>query len=113
MVTTHEAKKTYTRRSDDDRVAELNAKIEAIRTRGERRKARANPAVKLAVQAARLMDKAITNATDNAVLRKALEDARVTVSAAVAVEGWTLPQVGASEQQPAAPAKRGRKPRAA
>lgn len=62
---------------------------------------RANPAVRLSVQAAKLLDKAL-NATDDDVLRKALEDARTTVGAALAVEGWTLPQVGSTGKKPAA-----------
>lgn len=102
--------RTYTQRSDDVRIAELQAKIDSIKTRGERKKARANPAVRLSVQAAKLLDKAL-NATDNAVLRKALEEARTTVGAAVAVEGWALPQVGSTEKNPAV--KRARKNSAA
>lgn len=99
--------RTYTQRSDDVRIAELQAKIDSIKTRGERKKARANPAVRLSVQAAKLLDKAM-NATHSAVLRKALEEARMTVGAAVAVEGWTLPQVGSAGKKSAAKRARNR-----
>lgn len=106
----HEQKKPYTRRSEDERVAELEAKIKAIRARGERSKARANPAVKLTVNAVKLLDKAL-NATTDAVARKTIEDARQDLGAYVATQGWAVPVAGATSE---APKKRGgRKPKAA
>lgn len=64
----------YQRRTDDDRIAELNAKIEGIRTRAERRAARANPAVRQATVALKAIEKAL-EAQPDASLRVALEQA--------------------------------------
>lgn len=55
--------------------------------------------MRLSVQAAKLLDTAMT-ATENAVLRKALEEARTTVGAAVAVEGWALAHAGYDSPDP-------------
>lgn len=99
----------YTRRSDDDRIKELEAKILGIRTRGERRQARANPAVRLTAGAVKLLDKAL-NATQDAVARKVIEEARQGLGAYVSTHGWAVPTAGAASQ---APVKRGRKQRVA
>lgn len=109
MTITHETKQ-YTRRSDDQRIAELLAKVEAIKTRGERKQARANPAVKFSVGAIKLLDRAL-NATTDAVARKTIEDARQGLGAYVATQGWAVPTVGSTTQVPVK--KGGRKPRAA
>jgi hypothetical protein len=108
MTAVHETKKPYTRRSDDDRIAELQAKIEGIRTRGERKQARANPAVRLTVNAVKLLDKAL-NATQDGVARKVIEEARQGLGAYVATQGWAVPTAGDIEP----PKKRGRKTKAA
>ena len=102
--------KTYVRRSDADRIAELMAKIEGIKQRGEKKQARANPAVRLTVNAVKLLDKAM-NATTDAVARKVIEDARQGLGAYVAEQGWAVPTVGTTTAVPTK--KGGRKPRAA
>lgn len=86
-------------RSEEERVAELEAKIAAIRSRGERRKARANPCVKLTVGAVKLLDKAL-NATDDAVARRTIEDARTALGAYVSQQGWVVPVAGATTVKP-------------
>lgn len=43
MINMTTESRTYTQRSDDVRIAELQAKIDSIKTRGERKKARARP----------------------------------------------------------------------
>lgn len=91
------------RRTDDDRINELMSKIEGIKQRAERRKLRANPAVKHGTAAVKAIDKAARETSDGAA-RKALEDARGAVSAWLALEGLAVAQ-GASE----APVKRGRR----
>lgn len=68
-----------------------------------RKKARANPAVKLATVAVKSIDKATRETSDGAA-RKALEDARGALSAWLALEGLSVAQ-GAAE----APVKRGRR----
>lgn len=76
-------------RSEEERVQELQAKIAAIQARGERKRARANPAVRQAVLAVKAIDKA-SSATSDATARKALEDAREPLSAWLTMEGLTL-----------------------
>jgi hypothetical protein len=78
--------KKRTRRDAEQLVADLEAKIEAIKVRAARKRAKSNPAVRYTVAAMRNMDKAMTAATD-AVLRKALEEARGGLSAYLALQG--------------------------
>lgn len=92
-------------RSEEERVAELEAKIAAIRSRGERRKARANPCVKLTVGAVKLLDKAL-NATDDATARQVLGDARGPLSAWLALNGLVVSSAVA--EKPVKAAKRRR-----
>jgi len=73
-------------RPADARIAELQAKIDGIKARDERKRARAKPEVRFAIGAAKLLDKAL-GATTDATLRTAFSEARTLVAAAVAVEG--------------------------
>ena len=50
----------YQRRTDEDRIAELNAKIDGIRTRAARKEARANTVHRHATLAIRAIEKALT-----------------------------------------------------
>ena len=77
---------TKTRRTTEEIVAELQAKIVAVEAAGARRKARANPATKHGTAALKLIDKA-AGATADVTARKALEEARGSLSAWLAVEG--------------------------
>lgn len=96
-------------RTEQERVAELEAKIAAIKARGERKKARSNPCVKLTVGAVKLLDKAL-NATDDAVARRTIEDARTALGAFVSTQGWVVPVAGSTaEKAVKMPAKKGRK----
>lgn len=76
-------------RPADARIAELQAKIEAIKARDERKRARAKPEVKFALAATKALDKAL-GATTDATLRTAFQEARTLVASAVAVEGITV-----------------------
>ena len=78
--------KKRVRRDAEQLVADLEAKIEAIKARAARRRAKSNPAVRHTVAAVRNIDKALGAATD-AVLRKALEDARGELSAYLVLQG--------------------------
>ena len=80
------APKKRNRRAPEDLIAALESKIESIKARAERKRARSNPAVRYTVAAVRNMDKAMGAATD-AVLRKALEEARGGLSAYLALQG--------------------------
>lgn len=82
------------RRDAENLIADLEAKIEAIKARAARKRARANPAVRYTVAAVRNIDKAMTAATD-AVLRRTLEESRGVLSAFLALQG-VIPAAGAS-----------------
>ena len=93
-------------RSADDRVRELEAKIAGIRSRDERRRAKANPAIRHATMAVKLIDKSASETSDTAA-RKALEDARGALSAWLALDGMVLSNAAADASEKT-PGKRGR-----
>lgn len=99
-------------RSAEDRIAELNAKIEAIKQRDAKRRAKAKPEIRHAVAAARAIDKA-TAATGDQTLRKAFEDVRTTLTAALAIEGVAVKPAGSPPAKDAPKRGRARKPQAA
>ncbi len=74
------------RRTAEQQIQDLQAKILAIQERANRKKAKKNPAVKFMAMGLRSLDKAL-NSTDDAVLRKALDHARVTVASCLAMTG--------------------------
>jgi glutamate-1-semialdehyde aminotransferase len=78
--------KKRVRRDAEQLVADLEAKIEAIKARVARKRAKANPSVRHTVAAVRSIDKAMTSATD-AVLRRSLDEARGVLSAYLALQG--------------------------
>lgn len=92
----------YQRRTDDDRIAELNAKIEGIRERAVREAARANPAVQQATIALRAITKAIEAGADDG-LREALDTASGVLRVAL---DWPALPVAAPEPPRAARARR-------
>ena len=77
-----------TKRTIQERIDELQAKIQAIQNREERKKVRARPEVKHLNMALRSIDKGL-NASEDAVLRKALDEARATVSSCLGLLGVT------------------------
>lgn len=83
---------TRARRSEEERIADLERRISELKARAERKKARTNPAVRHTVAALRAIDKALAATTDGSV-RKALDDARATLSACLAVQG-VVPAAG-------------------
>jgi hypothetical protein len=91
------------RRTVEEKVADLEAQIVAVKAREAKRKARRDPAVSEALKAIKSVDKAL-GATQDAPMRTALHEARGTLAACVAVTGLVVP-----ESTTAAPAaKRGR-----
>jgi hypothetical protein len=83
---------TRMRRSEEDRIAELERRISDLKARAERKKARTNPAVRHTVAALRSIDKALAATADGSV-RKGLDEARATLSACLAVQG-VVPAAG-------------------
>jgi len=89
-------------RPADARIAELQAKIEAIKARDERKRARAKPEVRHAIAATKALDKAL-GATTDATLRTAFSEARTLVAAAVAVEGVVVAESMGAARKAAKP----------
>src|SRR5689334_20621250 len=74
------------RSSTEDRIKRLEDQIKAIKERAERKNARSNPAIKFMGAALRSIEKAMSS-TEDAALRKALDEARATVSACLSLSG--------------------------
>jgi hypothetical protein len=85
-MTNMNTSETRARRSEEDRIADLEKKIADLKARAKRKKARTNPSVRHTVFAVRAIDKALASSQDGAV-RKALDEARATLSACLAVQG--------------------------
>jgi len=74
------------RRGVEQRIADLEAKIVAIKARLARRQAKADPALRHASAALKSIDKALAEAQD-AKTRKALAEARAPLCACLGMEG--------------------------
>lgn len=74
------------RRAPEDLIAALQSKIEAIKARAERKRARSNPSIRYTTAAVRNIDKAMASA-DDAVLRRTLEEARGSLAAYLTMQG--------------------------
>lgn len=105
-TTETEPKKRGPNRSADEIVAELQRKIEAVRARAAVKEARANPAAKALIAAAKGLDKALATANEHRAteIARALEAARAPLSTALVERGIKAPESGK---------RRGRKPAAA
>jgi hypothetical protein len=86
------AKKTNTRvrRTAEQLIADLEAKIQSIKTRAERAKVKRDPALRHVNAALRSVDKALSVSEDVAT-REALNEARVTLSACLTLHGVAAP----------------------
>lgn len=88
------------RRTDEQRIADLEKQIEALRQRKVRRQQRRDPALKYMHAAVRSIDKAMTGSHDGAA-RQGLADARNTLAACLALVGAAPKQQrGASTPRP-------------
>lgn len=74
------------RLTTEDRIKQLEAKIAKIKERAERQKVRSNPSVRFMKGALKSLSQAI-EATDDAVIRKPLSEARENVSACLGLLG--------------------------
>jgi hypothetical protein len=75
-----------TRRSEEQRIAELEAKILQIKALAEKRKVQRDPSLRHIKMALRSIDKA-ANASGDTTARKTLEDIRVTLAGLMALGG--------------------------
>jgi hypothetical protein len=79
-------KQTRTRRSAEDRVAALQAQIAKIQSRAQQQKVKKDPALRHLSGALRSIDKALKESEDKAT-REALNEARATLAACLALGG--------------------------
>jgi DNA-binding IclR family transcriptional regulator len=80
---------TTTRRTPDQRIADLRAEIERIRAREARRRVTKDPSLRHISAALHALDKA-TAATQDKATRVALNEARATLAACLALNGVKL-----------------------
>src|SRR5690242_12298349 len=77
---------TRTRRSEEQMIADLEAKIAQIKAKAEAKKARRDPSLRHISAALRSIDKALDASEDQAT-RAALDEARSTISACLQLNG--------------------------
>jgi hypothetical protein len=82
---------TRARRTEEQRIAELEAKIAALKAKAAQRKVKKDPALKHINAAVRSIDKA-RSVTSDVTTRKALDEARLTLSACLRLGGGTAIQ---------------------
>lgn len=90
------------RSSIDERIAKLQAKIEAIKQKAERAKTKRNPALRHMSAALKAIETAMSE-SDDAATRQALEEARSTLSATLAVNGVLAPRAPLAPRTRSAP----------
>src|SRR5262245_9179889 len=78
--------KKRVRRDAEQLIRDLEAKIVSIRARAERKKVKADPAMRHTAAAVKAIDKALAE-TKDATTRQALGEARSTLSACLALNG--------------------------
>src|SRR6185295_6706325 len=82
-----------TRRSEEQRIADLEAKIAALKERAEKKKAKRSPGLRYIVAALKAIDKALAESDDQAT-RRALDEARATLSACLSIHGLAPKTLG-------------------
>ncbi len=80
------------RRSSQEMVADLEARIARIRARAERRKAKKDPTLRHISAAVRSIDKALAESED-VVTRQTLDETRATLTAVLSLNG-AAPKAG-------------------
>ena len=78
--------KTRTRRTPEQLIADLEAKIQQVKARAAQAKVKKDPALRHINGAVRSIDKAL-GATKDAVARQALNEARATLAACLSLNG--------------------------
>lgn len=74
------------RKSYEEKIAELQQKIEAIKRREEEKKKKKSPVMRFVRGALNSLDKALESC-DDSVMKKELNEARLTISAVMALAG--------------------------
>lgn len=88
-----------TRRGEAELIADLEAKIAALKARAEAKKVKRDPALRHVRVALRSIDKALSGTEDNA-MRSALDEARATLSACLQLHGITAKPNGRGTVMP-------------
>jgi hypothetical protein len=78
------------RRTDEQMIASLEAEIQRLKHRSAHRKATRSPEIRHTTSAVKAIDTALAT-SDDAVLRRALDEARSTLVACLAVQGVLIP----------------------
>lgn len=78
------------RRSEEQLIADLEARIAEIKAKAAQKQAKKDPALKHVNKALKSIDIAMAECQDNA-MRKALDDARSTLSACLSLNGVLVP----------------------
>jgi hypothetical protein len=94
--------KNRTRRTPEQMIADLHAEIERIKTKAAEQKVKKDPALRHISGAVKAIDKA-ASATKDAATRTALNEARATLTACLALHGATPKTPGARRSQGPAP----------
>jgi hypothetical protein len=82
-------KKRY-RRTSEEQIADLQKEIERLKTRAKAKKAKQSPELKNVIAAVRSLDKAAE--TKDKALKKAVTDARGSLTSYLKLEGIPLPK---------------------
>lgn len=83
------------RRSDERMIADLEARITALKARAAQKKAKRSPALAHTIKAVKAIDAAMS-ATDDGAMRRALDEARGMLSACLSLHG--LSPAGSGER---------------
>jgi len=85
----------YERRSEEQRIADLEAKIQQIKTRVARNATKKDPTLRHVSKAIKAIDAAM-DATSDGAMRKALDEARTTLTACLSLDGVLVPRTRSS-----------------
>lgn len=80
------------RRNEEQLIADLEARIARIKAQAERKKVKRDPAIRHVNAALRSIEKAMAESGD-ATTRRALDEARVTLSACLSLNGFAVTSV--------------------
>jgi len=87
------APRKYNRRSEEQLIADLQAKIETIKARAAVKAAKKDPTFRHVSKAIKSVDAAMSSTGDQPI-RTALQEARATLSACMQLKGVLVPQSG-------------------
>lgn len=90
------------RRSEEQRIADLEAQIAALKAKAAAQRVQKDPSLKFVSKAIKAVDQA-SNATQDGAMRQALEEARSTLSACLQLKGVTLTPRGSSVKRVSRP----------